>query len=261
MKFLVLFALVAMAASASRHPLLPRPQARHSVENRTSNSYIVGGVAATAGQVPYIVSIQRTSHTCGGAIFNAVTIITAAHCVYGVDASALRIRYNTLNHGSGGSLVNVLRVFTHENYNANTMENDIALLTLSSFLTLGQVNADQVKQPGFLSDPEGNVRVSGWGTTSEGGSISAALRYVEVPVVDRATCNTIYGGKISDNMFCAGVLNVGGQDACQGDSGGPAVITNQLVGIASWGNGCARPGYPGVYTRVSNYILWILSNM
>ena len=91
-----------------------------------------------------------------------------------------------------------------------------------------------------------------------------AARKVEVPVYSDAKCNEAYGGGITGGMICAG-LKEGGKDSCQGDSGGP-LFSNEpgqpqkLVGVVSWGQGCAFEGYPGVYTRVSSYISWICEN-
>lgn len=108
---------------------------------------------------------------------------------------------------------------------------------------------------------------SGWGTLKEDGKPSCVLQEVEVPVISNEECrNTNYSSKmISDNMMCAGYPATGQKDTCQGDSGGPLVRERddkkyELIGIVSWGNGCARPGYPGVYTRVTRYLDWILKN-
>lgn len=79
---------------------------------------------------------------------------------------------------------------------------------------------------------------------------------VEIPIVDRNECNQDYDGLIEPDMICAGIPE-GGKDSCQGDSGGPVVIDGKLVGIVSWGFGCAEPGYPGVYTNVAYFKNWI----
>ena len=151
------------------------------------------------------------------------------------------------------------QIIYHENYNSGTIDNDIAVIKLATALTLGSTNAKAVGLPSQGSDPTSgtNVLITGWGSLREGSSsLPSALQAVTVPIVARATCNSNYDGGITNNMFCAGVA-AGGKDACQGDSGGPVVVNNQLVGAVSWGYGCARPGYPGVYTRVGNYISWM----
>lgn len=100
------------------------------------------------------------------------------------------------------------------------------------------------------------------GTLSSGASSSPTeLRKVSVPIVSRATCRSNYGSStITDNMICAGVAS-GGKDSCQGDSGGPLVdASNRLIGIVSWGEGCAAAGKPGVYTRVGSVLSFINAN-
>lgn len=103
------------------------------------------------------------------------------------------------------------------------------------------------------------------GTTSEGAqSTPKKLRKVDVPVVARDECNTDYSSQdigITENMWCAAVAG-GGKDSCQGDSGGPIVDSNTgvQIGVVSWGVGCARPGLPGVYTRLGNYVDFINAN-
>jgi secreted trypsin-like serine protease len=102
--------------------------------------------------------------------------------------------------------------------------------------------------------------VSGWGTTSSGGSLADTLQKVTVPVVTDEVCRGAYGqSDIADSMICAG-LDAGGKDSCQGDSGGPFMCGNQLSGIVSWGYGCAVAGYPGVYTQTSYFVDWIMEH-
>lgn len=89
---------------------------------------------------------------------------------------------------------------------------------------------------------------------------------VTVPIVDREECDGLYEGteyNITSNMICAGDVAQGGKDSCQRDSGGPLVddITGELVGITSFGEGCGRPGYPGVYARVGAAISFIAKHL
>jgi trypsin len=100
------------------------------------------------------------------------------------------------------------------------------------------------------------------GTTSENSNtLPASLRYVTVPVVARSTCQASYGASsVTTNMFCAAAS---GKDSCSGDSGGPIINTSTgvLIGVVSWGQGCAEAGFPGVYTRLGNYVNFINANL
>src|SRR5690606_10876732 len=90
--------------------------------------------------------------------------------------------------------------------------------------------------------------------TSEGGSTSDELLTAEVPMVSDEDCSAAYGEEFnSEDMVCAGLLDEGGVDACQGDSGGPLVLDGKLAGMTSWGEGCARPGKPGVYGKLTTF--------
>lgn len=153
----------------------------------------------------------------------------------------------------------VSKLIPHGEYDSYFIKNDIALIKTKSRLRLGRKNAKKVKLPRKNSEPRGKVLVSGWGLESENGTeVSDRLKVVRVPVVSRKKCKEAYGDILTKNMFCAGVLKKGDKDSCQGDSGGPAVNrVKRLVGIVSFGKGCAKPDYPGVYTKVSKYINWI----
>jgi trypsin len=247
---------------------LPLPEAVRAAhpewvtEEALNKTRIVGGSVSASGAIPWVVSLRRTSHFCGASIITTRTVVSAAHCTSGATPSTIQIRYNSLNHGSGGTLVSVSSIINHPSYSSSTINNDISLLITSTALTLGQTQARAVSLPAQGSDPSSGTSTitAGWGTTSEGGSLAAALRQVTVPIVARSTCQSQYGtSSITTNMICAG-LTAGGADACQGDSGGPLTASGVLVGAVSWGNGCARPNYAGVYTRVGNYITWINNN-
>lgn len=265
MRFLVALCLISVALAsplgAGLKPFHPmhRLGLNFSHGLRKSDGYIVGGVAATDGQAPHQVSLQMSSHFCGGSIINDQWVLTAAHCVAGDDPASLNIRYNSLTHNGGGQIVKGALIISHENYDSWTTNNDIALVKVATKFTLGTTNAKAIALTTQGNDPTGDVVVSGWGYLKEGGgSLPAALQIVTVPTVDRATCNGPYSNRITDAMFCAGVLGVGGKDACQGDSGGPVVdASGKLVGAVSWGRGCAQKDYPGVYTRVGTFVDWV----
>lgn len=98
------------------------------------------------------------------------------------------------------------------------------------------------------------------GATHNPDESSRQLRAAEVPIANQDYCNDRYNGIITSRMICAG-YKAGGKDSCQGDSGGPLSCVvdkvRQLVGVVSWGSGCAQPNYPGVYARVSEVRDWI----
>jgi trypsin len=102
------------------------------------------------------------------------------------------------------------------------------------------------------------VVLSGWGAVSEDDDGTDTLQKVEVPIVPQWECKWLYAHTdLSDDMFCAGRA---GRDSCYGDSGGPVVANGLLVGVVSWGEGCARQGYPGIYASVEKLRKWIFQN-
>jgi len=106
-----------------------------------------------------------------------------------------------------------------------------------------------------------NGVVAGWGALKENGSASDALMQVVLPVVSTSQCKKSYGSSlVEETMICAG-YDQGQKDSCQGDSGGPYFFEGKqgytLQGVVSFGAGCARPRFPGIYSRVTNYIDWI----
>ncbi|KAL3421563.1 trypsin A chain (extracellular trypsin protease) [Phlyctema vagabunda] len=226
---------------------------------------IVGGTTAAAGEFPYIVSLSRSgSHFCGGVLLNAYTVLTAAHCSVDYAASAVKVRGGTLTYASGGTQVGVTSIKVHPSYSASTTNNDLALWRLSSPLSSSST-IGYATLPAQGSDPAAGTTTTtaGWGLLTESGTtLPANLRKVSVPVVARATCQAEYGtSAVTTNMFCAG-LAAGGKDSCSGDSGGPIIDagTGILIGLVSWGQGCAEAGYAGVYTRLGNYVTWINAN-
>ncbi|XP_037811502.1 serine protease 53-like [Lucilia sericata] len=250
LKFVILLSAVACALGAAvPEGMLPQLDGR-----------IVGGVATTISDYPWQISLQRSgSHSCGGSIYSSNIIVTAAHCLQSVSASVLKVRAGSTYWNSGGVLVSVAAFKNHEGYNSRTMVNDIAVIKLASSLT----TSSNIKAIALASTAPANgaaAVVSGWGTTSYGGSsLPTQLRAVDVTIVSTSSCASStygYGSEIKSSMICAYTV---GKDACQGDSGGPLVSGGQLVGVVSWGYGCAYANYPGVYADVAVLRSWVVN--
>ncbi|EDW90939.1 trypsin beta [Drosophila yakuba] len=251
LKFLILLSAVACALGGTiPEGLLPQLDGR-----------IVGGTATTISSFPWQISLQRSgSHSCGGSIYSSNIIVTAAHCLQSVSASSLKIRAGSSYWSSGGVVISVSSFKNHEGYNANTMVNDIAIIKLSSALSFSST----IKSISLASSNPANgaaASVSGWGTESSGSSsIPSQLRYVSVKIVSQSQCASSaygYGSQIKSSMICA---YASGKDSCQGDSGGPLVSGGVLVGVVSWGYGCAAANYPGVYADVAALRSWVINN-
>jgi len=221
---------------------------------------IVGGQEADIADYPYQVSVRiYDQHICGGSIINSNTILTAGHCVYDMDHSQYSVRVGNTIHSQGQS-VRVSRVVENRNYNPQTIDNDMAILKLASDVPLGTTVQAIALQSQGAEVPAGTTAwVSGWGGEYEGSPTTPSrLRAVDVSVLTNSDCSRKYGpGQISSHMMCAQTI---GHDSCQGDSGGPLAANGKLIGVVSWGYGCARPEYPGVYAKVSDMYSWIISN-
>jgi trypsin len=235
-------------------------------EIKPMNERVVGGVPTDIKHHPWQVGmlVKRgpDAFLCGGSIIADRWVLTAAHCFTPTtSARDVRAKAGATDLVASGSWVDIERVVIHEDYNATTHENDIALVRLRTRpqgKVVPLVTSDQALQ---LGTP---LEVTGWGATSEGGRVSSQLLKASVPYAPTDTCNApaAYNGAIRQGMMCAGRPD-GGVDSCQGDSGGPLVWRSPdgavLVGVVSWGEGCARKLRYGVYTRVADYRRWIES--
>nr|ACR15970.1 serine protease 1 [Mamestra configurata] len=230
---------------------------------------IVGGSVTTIDRYPTIASLLYTWNwsaywqACGGTILNNRAILTAAHCTVGDAVGRWRIRVGSTWANSGGVVHNVNANIIHPSYNGNTLNNDIAILrSASTFSFNNNVRAASIAGSNYNLGDNQAVWAAGWGTVSQGGSASEQLRHVELRVINQNTCRNNYASRgiaITDNMLCSG-WSGGGRDQCQGDSGGPLYHNNVVVGVCSFGIGCAQANFPGVNARVSRYTSWINSN-
>ena len=241
---------------------------------------VVGGKTAPPGSHPWQVSLGvswiadgREAHFCGGTLVDANHIVTAAHCVRGLLPEDFLVVAGTQTLTRANNRYSVASVAWHQAFDRDSFDNDVALVELRDPVPFGK-SARAVNLVASIDEESQLVqgkklRVTGWGATAVGGSSVATLRMIDVPYISRDTCNKsyAYNGDVHENMLCAGdPPTVTGtqilQDACQGDSGGPLIANIAsgqpvLVGVTSWGKGCAVPNKYGVYARLSSYLPWI----
>ncbi|XP_041376630.1 serine protease 30-like [Gigantopelta aegis] len=228
-----------------------------------SSLRIVGGNQAAECEFPWMAVIRDDiGRICAGSLIDNRHVITAGHCV----ERGLRQGSN-MKVGLGSSsrrsrrmqYITAERVYRHPSYATNN--NDIAVIRLSRAVAYSNCIQPICLATRPLAIPTGTVCLtSGWGLMKEGqGSAPDILQEVQVPIVSNAECSRSYSN-IDGNKICAG-FRQGGKDACQGDSGGPLACAFGrqwvMIGAVSFGLGCARPGFPGVYTYLPNYYSWI----
>ncbi|XP_061395293.1 trypsin-1-like [Musca vetustissima] len=225
------------------------------------NVVICGHVATDS--YPYVVSLMTDTifgryHSCGGSIINRRTVITAAHCLASTSATVLKVHVGEKTRNVvDGLIFDVLNTHYHQQWTAETQDYDVGLVRIEGWFTYSPS-----VQPIKLASSKTKIKdghyatVLGWGYTSDWGPPAEQLRMAQVPIVKQSTCNRQMGGLITKRMICAGFKN-GGVDACQMDSGGPLVYQSNLIGIVSWGVGCAQRKKPGVYARVTELLPWI----
>lgn len=233
-------------------------------ESDKLHANIVGGMEAQPGEFPFIVSLQEgyMGHFCGGSLIKKNWVLTAGHCVTGTTIDKVVIGLHDMTKTAGTESLKVKRVIRHPKYNAQTTDYDFALLELASDSSFQPIDLNPTEIDIPTAGDSIMTTVAGWGATHESAyDLPERLQKVSVPLVAQSVCNKDYRGRITDRMICAG-YDQGGKDSCQGDSGGPLVATsddgkNYLIGVVSWGEGCARARKPGVYAKVNDALSWI----
>ncbi|XP_022919495.1 trypsin-3-like [Onthophagus taurus] len=215
---------------------------------------IVGGQPVDIKNYPYQIQLLgNDDHICGGSIISEFYILTAAHCTEYFKAPELKIRTGSSYQSSGGTIIQVETIHEHPNYIHETTDYDISILKLTEALIFSDVTAPISLAQENEEIPVGKMAVvTGWGRLESEGSLSEQLQMVQVPIIAFEKCAEKYSAvnkTLSERMMCAGYES-GEKDACQGDSGGPLVVEGVQFGIVSWGEGCADPRYPGVYSNI-----------
>ncbi|GMS83606.1 hypothetical protein PENTCL1PPCAC_5781 [Pristionchus entomophagus] len=232
------------------------------VENR-----VVGGVETEPHSWPWTVQLlYKGGHTCGGALIDQSFVVTAGHCVF----SQRPDHYTVLTGGhrsKSGQLHKVLNISVHPLFNVLWPGIfDVAFVKISPKVEFGD-RAQAIALPSLPPIDNQMCVVAGWGHLDEDGTRSNILREVQVPIVPAHICNDWHHYRFqihTPTMVCAGYSH-GGRDSCAGDSGGPLMCERggkwELQGVVSWGEGCGRPGFPGVYARILPALAFIKTMM
>lgn len=249
-----------------------------------------GGKDAELGAYPFMVALFRDNvrvlnFWCGGTLIARRVVLSAAHCFYNLLLDThyvARIGGVNISDVSSGTFVErqVESVHVHPDYDERLHYNDVALLFLNRSVLPAHIRFPFACLPEAGSVPDQNeATVLGWGHDTFGGRLQTVLQQARIPLIDNQSCERRYQGLsnyadkfprgINGDFLCGGNITNGGVDACQQDSGGPLVTNStrdgrnffEAIGIVSFGVGCGSASYPGVYTRVSNYVDWILNVM
>ncbi|XP_037811742.1 trypsin alpha-like [Lucilia sericata] len=224
--------------------------------NYTGNiNRIVGGRPLNIIEAPYQVAVYNDNFfICGGSIISADWVLTAAHCLKG--GGTFKIRAGSRFRERGGVVRYARYVIVNSGYNLITLDNDIGLIRLKRRLKFSpKIRPVRLAKPNFKLPQK--YLVSGWGSLRETSSKpSNVLRGVTVARVSHRTCRNKFRREfpVTRLVICAASP---AKDACEGDSGGPLTNNGFQYGIVSYGIGCARRAFPGVYTNTRRQFAWV----
>ncbi|KAK7574402.1 hypothetical protein V9T40_011593 [Parthenolecanium corni] len=234
---------------------------------------IVGGHDADPGEWPWMAAIMTNGRLfCGGSLIDNTHVLTAAHCVAHMnpwDVARMRVNlgdHNIKSKGDGEHIERrVKKVVRHRGFDPQTLYNDIAVITLDPPVKFTKTVRPICLPAGKAAYSGKMGTVIGWGSLREMGPTPSILQEVNIPIWTNQACRNKYGpaapGGIVDSFLCAGKAE---KDSCSGDSGGPLMINDgkwKQVGIVSWGIGCGKGQFPGVYTRMTSYMTWLNKNL
>jgi len=206
---------------------------------------------------------------CGATLISNCHLLTAAHCVMDREYPITGLYINAYRPYNSNDRVpfhfsSVEDIFVRSDYDDDLNINDISVIRMETCLNITEYPPIEPANP-FFSPTDGlEVDILGMGRQAEDSASGATktLREAHVPFISPNTCKQYFPDRITDAMCCAGYAN-GGVDACQGDSGSGLTYTNPdtsatvVLGIVSWGIGCGRPGFPGVYVKVQYFFFWL----
>ncbi|XP_016397880.1 transmembrane protease serine 9-like [Sinocyclocheilus rhinocerous] len=225
---------------------------------------IIGGVTAHRGEWPWVGSLQyQRTHRCGATLIHCKWLLTAAHCFRrDLNPSSWTVSLGSVIwFGVGALVIPVQRIIPHPAFNSSTMDFDVALVEISIPTPKSYtIRTVCLPSPWHIFNKNMECYITGWGAVREGGMITSLLQKAQVSIIDQLDCQQAYGAELT-NMMCAGSME-GDRDTCLGDSGGPLVCHEPqgrwfLAGVTSWGHGCGRLGFPGVYMQVTAVREWI----
>ncbi|KAG5348172.1 TRY3 protein, partial [Acromyrmex charruanus] len=238
---------------------------------------IVGGNITSVYEYPWLVSMSKKgTFYCAGSVITRKHVLTAAHCLQGFDIKTIKLVLMDSDRSSMSRNAIVRRIksaIIHENFHSYTFNNDIAIIEMDEPVSVNGIVRTACLPEGKTIDYTGALAtVVGWGRTGETKPVSNELRKVNLPILSQEECDQAGYAKdrITENMFCAGYIlhpeGAVGRDACFGDSGGPLHVKGiygqlEVVGLVSWGRGCGRPHFPGIFTKLTNYIGWLKDHL